>query len=54
MEKKQKKYITGKKNQEKKCKKKVDPEISRGARKLPRIPWLKKHNKKSPVKKKKS
>ena len=29
-----KKYISGKK-QGKKCKKKMDPEISRGARKLP-------------------
>ena len=37
----------------KKCKKKIDPEISRGTRKLLRIPWLKKHNKRSPVKKKK-
>ena len=31
----------------------MDPEISCGARKLPRIPRLKKHKKRSPVKREK-
>ena len=43
MEKKKKKY-----------KKKVDTEINRGARKLHGYPGSKKHNKKSPIKRKKS
>ena len=37
----------------KKYKKKVDPEISRDARKLHGYPGSKKHNKRSPVKRKK-
>ena len=48
-----KKSINGEKK-EKIYKKKVDPEISRGARKLHGYPGSKKHNKRSPVKRKKT